>query len=295
MHTFLLLVVAVMGLCLSTLPTPAKANDAFSIPNTSSITLEDSDRSYKVFIKLPNSYQENDPAQYYPVVYMTDAMYNFQVVSGVTRLPMNMRNMQQAILVGVDWQEGMSPAASRIRDYTPSSDESWKRKTGEAERHLHFIANKLMPHINKTYRTIPSQNTLVGHSLGGLFGAYSLLTQPELFSHYLLSSPSLWFNDKQLMKQFRSSDFMLKSINAKVFIAIGEYETAELTDFGHDMVNDAKEFKAILEQKNRLSATQGINIKLQVIAEADHSMAFPTAAIQGLSWFLPQQNSLALH
>ena len=135
----------------------------------------------------------------------------------------------------------------------------------------------------------------MGHSLGGLFGAYSLLTQPELFSHYLLSSPSLWFNDKQLMKQFRSSDFMLKSINAKVFIAIGEYETAELTDFGHDMVNDAKEFKAILEQKNRLSATQEINVKLQVIAEADHSMTFPTAAIQGLSWFLPQQNSLALH
>ena len=293
MHRFFLLTVVVIGMIFSTISPTAKANNAFAIPNTSSITLEDSDRSYKVFIKLPNSYQDEDPAHSYPVIYMTDAMYNFQVVSGVTRLPMNMRNMQQAILVGIDWQEGMSPAASRIRDYTPSTDNGWKRKTGEAERHLDFIASKLMPHINNTYRTNPSQNTLVGHSLGGLFGAYSLLTRPELFSNYLLSSPSFWFHDKQLMKQFRASDFMLKSIHANVFVGIGEYETAELTDFGHDMVDDAKDFKAILEQKNRLSSASSIKVKLMVIEGADHSMAFPTAAIQGLSWFLAAQNQLA--
>ncbi|WP_394497016.1 alpha/beta hydrolase [Shewanella sp. ENK2] len=284
MHIVYLLAVAVMGLL--TLSAPVRAEQAFTIPNTSSIILEDSDRSYKIWIKLPNSYQEQDPIQYYPVVYMTDAMYSFQVVSGVTRLPMNMREMDQAILVGIDWQEGMSPAASRIRDYTPSSDKSWKRKTGEAQRHLNFIANKLMPHINKHYRTNPSQNTLIGHSLGGLFGAYALLKQPQLFNHYLLSSPSLWFDDKQLMKQFRSADFMLKDVNAKVYIAIGEYETAALTEYGHDMVADAKAFQAILSQKNRISAAQTLNVRLQVIEAASHNMAFPAAAIQGLSWFL---------
>ncbi|WP_144211326.1 alpha/beta hydrolase [Shewanella donghaensis] len=276
-------IVLIFSLFLS-VASPAFAS--FIVPNTTMVEIEDSDRTYSLYIKLPNSYNQVDKLKHYPVIYMTDAMYSFQIVSGATRFPMNNAVMQQAILVGVSWQQGKSPAVSRIRDYTPSVDQSWKRSTGDAERHMQLFANKIIPYMNKHYRTQTAKNTFVGNSLGGLFGAYVLRTKPELFKNYVLGSPSLWFDHKQLLKQFRDQQYLSQVVNANVFIGIGELETAALTDFGHDMVLDAKDFQQLLQQKNRLSSGegQGINTKLMVIPEANHSMAFPTTAIHGLSW-----------
>ena len=37
--------------------------------------------------------------------------------------------------------------------------------------------------------------TYFGHSLGGLFGAHTLLTATSTFDRYICSSPSLWWDN----------------------------------------------------------------------------------------------------
>ncbi|MGE6569293.1 alpha/beta hydrolase [Shewanella vesiculosa] len=253
-----------------------------NIPRTRQFVLEDGDRHYQVMIKLPKDYRHNSTHRY-PVVYMTDSMYSLQVVSGATRFPMNTNMMQQAILVAIGYQRPSKGSASRIRDYTPSHDASWKLPTGEAKRHVAFISQVVMPFIEKNYRVDTQQNTFVGNSLGGLLGAYILLEQPKLFAYYVLGSPSLWFDNKQLLQQFAQRFQQTSAISAKVFIGIGELEKPPYTHDGHQMVTDARAFFKLLQ--SHPSAQAGtLQLKFLLIPEADHSMAFPTTAIHGLSW-----------
>lgn len=255
---------------------------AVNIPRTQQFILKDADRDYQVMVKLPKDYQHNS-AHHYPVIYMTDGMYSMQVVSGATRFPMNSNVMHQAILVAIGYQKDSKDSTSRIRDYTPSHDPSWKLNTGEAKRHLRFIRDSVMPFVEHFYRIDAQQNTFMGNSLGGLFGAYVLLEQPTLFTNYVLGSPSLWFDNKQLLQRFIQDFSQIPAISAKIFVGIGELERPPYTQDSHQMVADAQAFYQILHSHPSAKAGK-LTPKLLVIPEADHSMAFPTTAIHGLSW-----------
>lgn len=248
----------------------------FEIPRSSVIEIKDplSDRVYPIFIKLPVSYKR-DNEKSYPVIYLTDAWYSFQIVSGATRFPMNSGKMQEAIIVGISYSKGSKGASSRIRDYTHKKDNSWKLQTGKALEHANFIENSIFPYIKSHYRVNHSR-TYVGNSLGGLFGAYIFLTKPDMFNNYILGSPSVWFNDNDILKIKSKRNLAAH----KVFIAVGANETIELDSPRHDMVSGAKKLKS------KLSGAQFPNVKVELLTVegANHETAFPTTAIQGLYW-----------
>ena len=259
----------------------AQAISPFEIPRSSVIDIKDpvSDRVYPIFIKLPASYKRNNTKSY-PVIYLTDAWYSFQIVSGATRFPMNSGKMQEAIIVGISYSKGSKGSSSRIRDYTHKKDSSWKLQTGEALEHANFIENSIFPYIKSQYR-VNNSRTYVGNSLGGLFGAYVFLTKPEMFNNYILGSPSVWFNNNDILK-IKSK----RNLNDhKIFIAVGAKETIELDSPRHDMVNGAKQ----LESKLSGELFPNVKVKFLAIEEANHETAFPTTAIQGLYWLLKKQ------
>jgi len=266
-----------------TFPSTSTEVNSFKIPRTNVIEIKDlqSERIYPLFIKLPKSYHKNNDKTY-PVIYLTDAPYSFQIVSGATRYPMNAKKMKEAIIVGISYAKGSKRDSSRVRDYTPSVDSAWKQQTGGAHQHMEFIENSVIKYMEENYRTDSKDRTFIGNSLGGLFGTYILLTKPTLFKNYILGSPSYWFNNKflfRLEQTIKTKAIKSKNINANVFIAIGERESKAL-ESNHDMVQDAKTFyeKILNWQQPRLRA------KILIIAEANHQTAFPTTAIQGLHW-----------
>nr|WP_283102769.1 alpha/beta hydrolase-fold protein [Shewanella abyssi] len=273
----------------------AESTTPFNIPRTQTIQINDADRAYELFVKLPKGYDTDTNKHHrYPVIYITDAMYAFQIVSGATRFPMNSNAMQQAILVGVSWQKGLRGDKSRVRNYTPSVDKSWKKQTGDAARHVAFLQEKVLPYVQQHFRTDPSQRTYVGNSLGGLFGAYILLEQPEMFRNYVLGSPSFWWHKQMIFDLLQQRKRSLSKLKVNVFIGIGELEHNGSNGYSNfDMVGDAQAFKAALDKVNisqepskhigsPLSKT--ITTKLLVIDDASHETAFPTSAIQGLYW-----------
>lgn len=72
----------------------------------------------------------------------------------------------------------------------------------------------------------PTDDVYFGHSLGGLFGAYVLLSEPGSFRGYGLGSPSLWWDDCALFAHEQAYATAHADLVADVFVGIGAYENA---------------------------------------------------------------------
>ena len=252
------------------------AEQPFTIPRSSVVKLTDqqSKLSYPLFIKLPRSYSRNKDKTY-PVVYLLDGSYAFQVASGATRFAMNSGEMDEAILVAIGYSQGSKGSSSRIRDYTPSKANDWQLETGKAAQHIDFIADVVFEHMKANYRINPKQRTLVGNSLGGLFAAYVLFTQPDMFNSYIIGSPSVWFNNEVILSQ----PITKSNQDVRVYLSVGSKETPEFGE-GQDMLAGAKKLADKIEQ----SGNKQMQLAFSINQGAKHSTAFPTTLIQGLDW-----------
>ena len=65
---------------------------------------------------------------------------------------------------------------------------------GQIENFYQFLKTELIPQINKRFKTVPGNNSIVGHSLGGLFAFYCLFKNEDLFKNYFALSPALWID-----------------------------------------------------------------------------------------------------
>lgn len=103
------------------------------------------------------------------------------------------------VLIGYD-NERRIDSAQRTRDYTAwidrADDGSGKQQIagGGAFAFLDVIERQIKPEVARRARIDPQQQTLWGHSLGGLFVLSTLYTRPAAFQQYVAASPSLWWS-----------------------------------------------------------------------------------------------------
>lgn len=137
-------------------------------------------------VAVPPQY---DPKQQtkYDVLYVTDGDWNLRMTSQIQDFLMESGFMPQNIIVSVSH-------ANRGKDLTPTGGEN-PTSFGNADNFLSFLDKELIPHINKKYNT-SGTNTLFGHSLGGLFVTYALLTNPKPFDSYIAADPSYWWDNR---------------------------------------------------------------------------------------------------
>ena len=116
-----------------------------------------------------------------------------------------------------------------------------------------------------------------GGSYGGFMTFMALFTAPDLFSNYIIGSPSVWFDNNALLALKANKPQM----PIKVYVSVGAKETPAFGE-GQNMVEGA----AQLVQKINALNSDNIKLKSVVIEGAQHATAFPTNAIQGLDWVL---------
>lgn len=118
----------------------------------------------------------------------------------------------------------------RTRDFTPTADPKFARwfpdhtMMGGAGNFLAFIRDELQPWVHSHYPVDPDDSMYFGHSFGGLFATYVLLTEPGTFRRYGIGSPSLWWHDDMMFPyEQRYADAHVDLV-AKVFFSVGAFE-----------------------------------------------------------------------
>jgi predicted alpha/beta superfamily hydrolase len=191
-------------------------------------------RSYVIY--TPDSYKSGKDA--YPVLVLQDAENNFAHTRAAVHFLSGNGRIPAMIVVGIN-------NTDRARDMTPTKpatgfgDMPWRGGVGGADKFLSFIADELLPTIDRNYRTRPYR-VLIGHSLGGLFAVYALLNRPEVFKGYVVISPSLWWDDQVLVKAAQPFFAAHKDLDADLYMT--------MANEGDAMLGGAWKLSAVLEE-----------------------------------------------
>lgn len=189
-------------------------------------------QDFAIFVSLPKEYQTSGIA--YPVVYFTDANNSNDELRRIATKLRSSSEIPPLILVGIGYREADPIGRLRARDLTPTvlTDVERSRNpglpidisTGGAENFLNFIEHSLKPHIYSNYRANINDETIMGHSLGGLFGAYALFNHSDSFDRFVLASTTstlganALFSNEQMYRETHSD------LPKNIYLAAGALE-----------------------------------------------------------------------
>lgn len=272
-------------------PSVQKEAQPYQLLNTSVTTIHATslNRDYQVFVSLPSGYTAAGPAL--PVVFVTDADYAFPLVRAIAaRVGSDKKSITPFILVGLSYAVGDTAEYSRRRDYTPtprstaglSSDMPGRPVLfGEAEAYRRFLASDVLPLIASRYRADMTRTTFVGHSYGGLLGAHIVLTSPKMFSKFVISSPSLWYDEGVMFNRQKKFVEASSDLATDIFFSVGALES----DGDADMVADIKKFNQVFKARRYRHLTTQIH----VWSGRDHLDVFQDMITAALKWAVPAE------
>lgn len=214
---------------------------------------EFTDKTYQVKVSLPKSYSDQDKTTY-PVFYALDGNASYNTLTSIRDI--FEKDLKDIIIVSIDLDNGSEEDwyASRNNDYTishlPQADTLWakilkisisKMQSGGADNFINSLENEIIPFVENKYKTAQDRG-LFGHSLGGLFASYCLLKRPDMFQKYSINSPSLWWNNREILNLEKVLFEKNEAIAANVFISIGGLE-------GDMMLDPFKDFSQSLKSR----------------------------------------------
>ena len=186
------------------------------------------EQEFSLFIALPPDYDSSE--KIYPVLYVLDANVCFGMVKDIVRGLNLGQELPDMIIVGVAYPVDYYPQTIqfRSRDYTPTRENEEDQHSGGAANFMKFIQSELFPFIDKNYRTDQKDRAIFGYSFGGLFTLYTLFHQPTLFQRYVVSSPTVTWDEKVTFAF--ENQYALKNTHlpAKVFMSVGTLEDEEI-------------------------------------------------------------------
>jgi len=262
---------------------PAAAQSAYALPHTEVRRLHSArlDREVVLYVSLPRHYAET--AARYPVLFTLDADYAFALAHNIVEHFVDRGDLPPLIVVGLAYEGASQDIPTyrrhRTRDYTPTHTleggygPEFQAVSGGGEAHLAALAEEVLPYVDREFRTRPEDRTLVGHSYGGLFSTYALLTRPELFRRYIIVSPSLWYDRRVAFRIERAFARSHRRLDARVFLSVGGLENG-----GYRMVSDLLAFERVLRSRHYA----GLRIVRHVFPGETHNSVFPAALSRGL-------------
>lgn len=223
-------------------------------------------------IYLPQNFNK---AKSYPVIYLLDGSMNedFIHVTGLVQFFNQMYSMPETIVVGV-------ANVDRKRDFTFHTDLKDLQKdyptTGHSDKFISFLEKELKPYIESQFKT--TDTYIFGQSLGGLLATEILLKKPEMFTHYFIISPSLWWDDESLLKQAPQLLTKIKDTKKFIYISVGKGEHPV-------MVKDAEDLFDVLKKSNKKNWT----VEYKMMETDNHATILHRSLYEGLLKLFPYQ------
>lgn len=141
---------------------------------------------------------------------------------------------QAPLLVAVGYQtEQRIERTGRTYDYTPAlpgqaeqRDPLTGEPSGGVDAFLDLLTERMRPMVAGLAPIDAQQQTLWGHSYGGLAVLHALFTRPGAFSDYAAASPSLWWHDGAILREAQGLGQRLGSGRARLLLMRGSEEPA---------------------------------------------------------------------
>jgi predicted alpha/beta superfamily hydrolase len=272
------------------------------------MTSKISGRAYRIFVFQPPSAA---PPSGYPVIVMTDGNMSFPAAATLDGM-FALQGGKAALVVGVGYpaDDAFTPFVQRNRDLTPPTPLSGIRPVpgqpppkpenyGGSQDFYRFLVEELRPAIAAAYPVDLNDQTLYGHSLGGLFVLGVLFDHPGSFRNFVASSPSIWWNKRAILKSEAAFAGMIKAGAAtpRVLILVGAEEQDPpanpppgmtrpqmkrlLTQAR--MVDNARE---LAERLALIKAEPGYSVRFHALDDEDHLTVVPTSISRTLAFAL---------
>lgn len=269
-------------------------SDRYAIPGTTTFVMRSKQTGleYQIFVYLP---VKPPSAEGYAVLYTVDGNAYFGSIAEAMRLQTrHPRGLPSGMIVSIGYVTD-EPFVSerRFRDLTVPDIQSGLRPDGTpwpcnggADDFLDFIEQELMPEIQRRYPVNPQNQGLFGHSLGGFFTLYTLITRPSLFQTYIAGSPSFWWKDRVLFDLLPALEntFAEQNVNIHLMLAIG-------TDEHQSMLDDTRLF---YEKIKPYQNTHDIRLK-HIVFEGEGHMSVLHPLISPMIRFMFAQEGVKLY
>jgi predicted alpha/beta superfamily hydrolase len=231
----------------------------------------------KIKICLPEEYAPGSNVKY-DVVYIVDGETHLDDFLYISKFAKNQGFLPPLILIAVPntyTREGNMRARDFIPEKTPEN-----AKTGGADNFIAFLKNELMPYINNKFPTT-GENSLFGHSLGGLFTMYTIIKEPGLFTNYFCSDPDFPRNNRHIIAMAIETFKNTAQLNKTLWI-IGTEETYRNVGI-QKMDSVLKEF-----------APEGLRWKVSIYPNENHMSVRFKGIYDGLKYAYDGYNSRKL-
>jgi uncharacterized protein len=246
---------------------------------------------YRLLISAPETV---DPATKLPVLYVLDANYLFTIAAQTAIADAIMGLTKPAIVVGIAYPgtDVQEIVTRRSFELTPSlsTDRTVKFKTGGSATFLRVLEEEIKPFVSARYSVDSSNQALWGHSLGGLTALNAMFSNPTAFSTYLISSPSIWWNDREVLQ--KGDHFQSRAQTGELKLRVLIMSAAEEQYRGPDpkrlaadnrMVDNASE---LATQLSRLHTNVAIT---RVIFDGEnHNSVIPASLSRGIRFAFPR-------
>ena len=256
-------------------------------------------RAYRIFLFKPLL---PPPPEGYALIVTSDGNLTFPIAS-VVNAAYGLGGGRNAVVVGVGYttDNPLEWGLLRHRDLTPPTPLSaipampgWPEPKpedyGGAEEFHRFLTEELRPLIAARWPIDPADQTLYGHSLGGLFTLYALLNHPTSFRGFVASSPSIWWNERAILDDVPAFAARIAAGEAqpRVLITIGATEQDPLAvvppgftrETAEKMIVDARMVENAAELGAQLEALKGgpsYLARYRALDEDDHTTSLATS------------------
>ncbi|MGM9484277.1 alpha/beta hydrolase [Roseateles sp. NT4] len=198
----------------------------------------------EVQVWLPPGYAEHPEARY-PVLYLHDGQNVFDAraagsewqVDEAAQRGVSSGRLRPFIVVAVS-----SVDASRTDDYTPSvmtqpaerQGQAAQKHGGNVSAYARFLVEELKPTIDAHFRTRTGRaDTAVGgSSFGGLASMWLALHRPETFGAALVVSPSVWWDDRFILRDAAATT---PSPRPRLWVDMGAQEGDQAMQFAREL------------------------------------------------------------
>jgi predicted alpha/beta superfamily hydrolase len=186
----------------------------------------------------------------------------------------------------------------RAFDLTPPSP-GCDPSEGGADAFLDFIQFHVKPFVHHRVSAIlgakPGKEALYGHSYGGLFCLHSLFTRPDTFDCFIVSSPSIWWNNEFVLREEQTFRDASGKTRPDLLLFVGGLEQDPPRQRGENDIEyhkrqkrhqERKMVENVLRQHERLCKSGRLGrLSAKVYDGEDHGTVIGCSLSQGLATF----------